>query len=408
MMIVLPGLDELLMPIEFNCRFCNAMIRVPDNSGGGKGRCPKCTMRITVPKKSALKPVVKSPVEDQPFVLSEMDDETNLSPVPTFASEPVTAINAAPEFFNPTELPNSRIGELPVVSSISASTSSVARRSKKRKRGSSAWIIGAAIVVALLAAVGYLLYPGLVAERLSGELIAGTSEMLELRPAVIDKSRVKLSSDVVAELLKKLEHSPLPLNSNSMQVHLTGTPQGLQISVTAGAQTQFYRVNLQGNDAVQKFLNEHASKLEEERSKDVDDAATAFFTTYQKVLAKTSPPESVTAFRDSLALPSLVGGFGHQVVAAYGRGLYRCVYEDRDGGLYFLLPAGAKEFDVVGRKDPDGRVVVPADFKVKVQGEIAQPKKADDKSQPKPTSKAKATKDEDEQDTDDQSMIRKK
>src|SRR4029077_7529467 len=47
---------DLLMPIEFNCRICNAMIRVPDKSAGGKGRCPKCGVRITVPRKSTPKP----------------------------------------------------------------------------------------------------------------------------------------------------------------------------------------------------------------------------------------------------------------------------------------------------------------------------------------------------------------
>ena len=43
------------MAIEFNCPYCTAVIRVPDNAGGGKGRCPKCATRISVPKVSTPK-----------------------------------------------------------------------------------------------------------------------------------------------------------------------------------------------------------------------------------------------------------------------------------------------------------------------------------------------------------------
>ena len=91
-----------------------------------------------------------------------------------------------------------------------------------------------------------------------------------------------------------------------------------------------------------------------------------------------------------------MGGFGNELVAIHGRGLYRCAFEDREGGLYFLLPPGVKEFEIIGRKHTDGRVVVPADFKVKVQGEIAQAKPSEEKSTRNPSPKGTSKNDDGE------------
>ena len=229
-----------------------------------------------------------------------------------------------------------------------------------------------------------------------------------MRSALIDRASFKLSPDDVTELLKKLEKKPVPLNSNSMQVELAGSSKGVLVSVAAGPQSRFYRVKTSGVDAIQKYLRKHASTLEEQRSKEVIRAATEFMEAYQNVLAKKAPAESITVFRDALAIPSLVGGFGHQLVAASGRTLYPCIYEDSEGGLYFLLPAGITDFEVVGRDSANGRTVVPADFKVKVKGEIVQPKSAENKKPETENSKSKTKAEADEMKADDDEMTEKK
>ena len=383
------------MAIEFNCQFCHAIIRVPDNAGGGKGRCPKCAMRITVPRKSTVKPAAKTNVDEEPFVLPLADQETieTSSPLnfnnPTSASVPSESI-----VFDPTQVTKPRLGELPVDRSLPVG--SIARRSKKRKRGNNTLFVIGAILLTALGAACYFASPALLTEKLSGEFIAGTSSTLDLPPVLIEKSRFQLSSDDVARLLEKLEVNPVPLISNSMQIHLSGTPQGLRVSIAAGPQAHFYRVQLNRGDAVQKFMSRHEGELEQERSKRLGQAATGFLEEYEKVLTKKSTSDSVTPFRDSLALTALVGGFGNELVAIHGRGLYRCAFEDREGGLYFLLPPGVKEFEIIGRKHTDGRVVVPADFKVKVQGEIAQAKPSEEKSTRNPSPKGTSKNDDGE------------
>ena len=387
------------MAIEFKCPYCPAIIRVPDNAGGGKGRCPKCAMRITVPKKSTVKPVPK-PDDDEPFVLDVANEEENaeVSPVPVISAAAV--LEAVPAVFDPGQLTKARIGELPVDRSTSAT--SVAKRLKKKRFGP--WAIAGTLIVTLLAAAAFFLLPELLTERVTGNLMAGHAATLDLSPILIEKSRFKRGPEEIEDLLSKLETSPVPLNSNSMQIQLSGTDKGLMVSLAAGPQAHFYRVNVKGNEAVEKYLDRHTAELEKQRSDDVDRAANEFLSAYEKVLAKQSSAESITPFRDSLALTSLVGGFGHQLVAEYGRGLYRCVYEDRDGGLYFLLPEGVEEFRVIGFKQPDGTVVIPADLHVKVEGGIAQIKKSDEKVAPKAKAKKKSKVDENEKASETDAM----
>ena len=417
------------MSIEFPCKYCSATIRVPDNARGGQGRCPKCGMKITVPRKSPPKRVEKPAVEEEPFVLPYAEEQPVPSPVtptpippviapiptvspsvikeaPAFVPDPVPDVESAPAIFDPAALANPRIGELPTIEP--SPPKPVAKRSKKRKPVHNYLIIGGVVGLALLGIVGYVITSLLMAEHLKGDLIAGTSETIELRPALIDKSQFKLSPDDVTELLKKLEKKPVPLNSNSMLVELTGSAKGILVSVAAGTQSRFYRVKTSGVDVIQKYLRQHATQLEEQRTRQVNRGASEFIEAYQNVLAKKAPPESITDFRNSLAIPSLVGGFGNQLVAVSGRTLYPCIYEDSEGGLYFLLPAGITNFEVIGRESASGRAVVPAEFKVKVKGEIVQTKSAENKKPETETSKSKPKKDADESKAEDDEMTEKK
>ena len=414
------------MSIEFPCKYCSATIRVPDSARGGQGRCPKCGMKITVPRKSPPKREEKPAVEEEPFVLPYAEEQPVpspaslaptpssvdipipkvVSPPPAFVPVPGNEVPSPPAIFDPAALTKPRIGELPKIEPPPPKPG--AKRSKKRKQNNNYLIIGGVVGLVLLGIVGYVIASLLMAEHLKGDLIAGSSENVELRPALIDKSHFKLSPDDVAELLKKLEKKPVPLNSNSMLVELAGSQKGVLVSVAAGTQSRFYRVKTSGVDVIQKYLRKHGPALDDQRSKEVNRAATEFMEAYQNVLAKKAPAESITVFRDSLAIPSLVGGFGHQLVAASGRTLYPCIYEDSEGGLYFLLPAGITGFEVIGRESANGRTVVPAEFKVKVKGEIVQPKSAENKKPEAEDSKSKPMKDADEKKADDDEMSEKK
>jgi hypothetical protein len=394
------------MPIEFNCRICNAAIRVPDKAAGGKGKCPKCGVRITVPKKSAVKPVDQKPEPEVPFEFPVVAAESTPELESSSGTDPDEVVVLQTAQFQPEDLLAPPPDEFSLDRPMEPGrTTATPRRLKQKKKNNTAVIIGTIAALAVLAGIGILVVPLLTAESLKGELTAKTAQTVELPPVLIDRSTIKFSAEELTVLLKKLEASPIPVTSNSMQITLAGTPKGLQVSVSAGSQSHYYRVSFQGNQSVEKYLSRHLSVFEEQREREVNDSVVKFFSEYQNIIAKKSTSDRITPFRDQLALPSLVSGLGNKLVAEYGRGQYRCVYEDRSGGLYFLLPANISEFVIVGRPGTDGQPMVPFHFQAKVDGEIVPlktpeekpPSKAADETKSK-TADEKAKMDDDEMD----------
>jgi hypothetical protein len=362
------------MAIEFNCPYCTALIRVPDNAGGGKGRCPKCTTRISVPKVSPPKLVAPSPVALPPVAEPDRPREIENFFDPDY--DPAQAAPSAPlDIFAAPQRPP---GEFPVTSSHQpAFPSSVAARLKKKKRGG-AWLWPLAFGLLVCGAAGWYFWQQFQTELLGGELVAETADTLELPPGLIEKSSIRRSSDDVEEVLSKLEKSPVPLLSTLMQVQLRGSSKGVLVHLNAGPKSRFYRIAVRDNEPLMKYHSKHAAELEEQRMHDIEQAGTAFVVEYRKVITKEADALTIAGFRNSLALPALTRGLGHQLVATYGRTIYPCVYEDHEGALYFLLPPDAREFEISGRKHADGSIGFPATYKVKVAGELKAPAKKND------------------------------
>lgn len=384
------------MAIEFNCQYCSALIRVPDSAGGGKGRCPRCAKRIKVPKVSTVKSVAPPPAAPPPVA-------------PPLVAPPLVEEPAEPErpreienFFDPDYDPRKAaraaqaeviepqepgFGEFPAA--LPAVRPSSVAMKLKQKKGSGAWVIALGFCLILCGVGGWYYWQQIQGELLGGELTAETAERLELIPGLIEKSSIKLPSDDLDEVLTNLEKLPVPLLSSLMQVQFRGSNKGVLVYLNAGQQSRFYRVNVRGNAPLTKYQTKNAADLEQQRLKEIDKAATAFASEYQKVLAKKVDQGSLTSFRNTLALPVLVRGLGNQIVAAHGRTIYPCVYEDHEGGLYFLLPPDITEFELSGRKYENGAVVFPAIYQVKVVGKIKVPPGMEKQEEPASKSKSK-------------------
>src|SRR4051812_25599149 len=85
------------MALEFDCPYCKATIRVPDNTAGKRGRCPQCASQLTIPKLGQARrageaqPVFPPPeavdpaaatVDEEDVVFLEYDtnDDTGIDP----------------------------------------------------------------------------------------------------------------------------------------------------------------------------------------------------------------------------------------------------------------------------------------------------------------------------------------
>ena len=383
------------MAIEFNCPYCTAVIRVPDNAGGGKGRCPKCATRISVPKVSTPKRgappvepkvVLAPPPTEQPlFTLDVSSPGATSSDSLTPNVDPLEISFAAASSTTDDTLPSDPMD----IFSSDHHADTVTSKPRRKKSGVG-WKIPAAVVVLVFAAVGgWFFWQEKMGASLSGDLIAETADELELPPGFVEKSLLGSSSEIAETILTKLEKSPLPLTSSLMQVQLSGYKKGLLIRLNLGLQSRFYRVDVSDNLPLRQFRSKHAPELEGRRMFEVEQAAKSFATAYSQVLAKKSDMSSIAEFRDTLALPALVRGVGHQLIATHGRTAYPCVYEDSEGAWYFLMPPDVKSFVITGRKDANGTVPFPVTFKVKVGGMMKPLSKPGDKHDDEPSPKAK-------------------
>lgn len=383
------------MAIEFNCPYCTAVIRVPDNAGGGKGRCPKCATRISVPKVSTPKRgappvepqvVLAPPPTDQPlFTLDVSSSEVTSSGNSIPGVDPLEVNFADASSATDDALPSD---SMDIFSSEHHADTDAPK--PRRKKSGVGWKVPAVVVVLLFAAAGgWFFWQEKLGASLSGDLIAETADELELPPGFVEKSLLGSSSEVAEAMLTKLEKSPLPLTSSLMQVQLSGYKKGLLIKLNLGLQSRFYRVDVSDNLPLRQFRSKHAPELEGRRVFEVEQAAKSFATAYSQVLAKKADMSSIAEFRDTLALPALVRGVGHQLIATHGRTAYPCVYEDSEGAWYFLMPPDVKSFVITGRKDANGTIPFPATFKVKVAGMMKPLSKPGDKHDDEPSSKSK-------------------
>ena len=387
------------MTIEFNCPYCKSLIRVPDSARGGKGKCPKCSTRLTVPKSSTVKPIelplagkpvqverpVEQPRDDQPREIENFFDP-HYDPRKPDSSLPAETVPAPQSL--PGEFPDEFSEELPRESPDLSSTPAIRKKvSLLKKLGRGLWMIPVGVGLVLCAGFGWYVWQEYQSERLGGELTAEAADELELPPLLIEKWSIQQPPDEVQTLLSELEKSPVPLLSSLMQVQLRGSSRGILVHLDKGESARFYRVEVGGNPPLTKFIAKHAADFEQQRVKEVERAATQFAIEYRKVIAKKAEQSSLTGFRNSMALPALVRGMGHQVVATHGRTIYPCVYEDREGGLYFLLPPDAKAFEISGRKHADGSVPFPAIYKVTVTGLMKVPAKTGEGSTDKSKTK---------------------
>jgi len=78
-------------------------------------------------------------------------------------------------------------------------------------------------------------------------------------------------------------------------------------------------------------------------------------------------------YRNKVGLNSLMGGLGYHMEARVNNKIYPCVHDDFQGGLYFLVPKGTLQFEIMGRKLDSGRTPFPGKYQVQVTQQYPSP-----------------------------------
>lgn len=339
--------------IQFYCPYCAAPIEVEDRAAGKAGRCPRCASKVSVPvppgrTSAATTGRPPSSVELNTYQPSEVE----------FVADTVdVTVNLQ--------------GQLPDPTLRTRSTSSLGSKLRKRRSSSGRWLMPVLFGGLFLGVLAWLGRDNYHWESLTGTLPGVQLTELDLPAEVIPCNGSSLGAGELSDLLERLEQEPIILSGDLMQVQICGQSAGLSLAVHPGKQTVWYQVSPQQHADLQAYLLRESARLEQHRQAELIAARNEFLELVRRIHSGQGSVQDVVSFRDRLALPGLVGGFGHHISAVAGQRRYRCARETSDGTLYFLLPPGLTEFRVCGRDMAEptatgASATVEADFLVKV------------------------------------------
>ena len=221
------------------------------------------------------------------------------------------------------------------------------------------------ILLLAITVLWFLNDPSRFRGSLEGELSASyvTAEVLE--PRSIVPELMESRSEAYAELIASLGERPGRVHSNVMVVAFVESDGKMQVRVDPAREFRLVRVSLGQTESLKSFLESQSSRLESLRREDLAGSLGRLLSDWESARAGDLAFEGWTGYRESVGLTALVGGLGHHLVARTGRQVLPCLYES-DRAVFFLVPESLVEFQLVGRRRPDGSVPFPAEFTVRI------------------------------------------
>lgn len=308
--------------IEFKCPRCDEVIRARGEYAGIKQFCPRCGGKVRVPTPAIPSPGSSAEGRDRPG-----------SQTPTSGAPAVEALAA---------LAAESHDDIPWT------------RPKRRQRNNLLGLLVPVACIGLIAAVGaWLMQKPPV--KLEGNLAGERLTDLELGPFRISNEYLANSRVESQAVFERLENEPIRASSQLLTLEFKGSAGGnnqggISLSLRTADGAEFYRVDPGTAKPLAKYLAEHRDEFKTAVQDELTRSVPEFLAAVERRGDEKKEFAGLAEFRDSVGLASLVSGFGYHVQAAIGKQAFPCVLEDRDGRLFFVLPAGTEEFEIVGRE----------------------------------------------------------
>lgn len=253
---------------------------------------------------------------------------------------------------------------------------------KKRKQTLSPVMIGVIAVVVIAIGVGVYFFtrPGAKPNPLSGTLTATRLSNGKLQPAIVHRDWLEgIDEETVAGVLKQMEKRTVTLRSDAVVLKFQGVADGIKVTATPGLHGELVAVDVSSHKALNNWQQKQGVKLGDRHQKELIRAAKSLIQEWAKAEAAGEKKLDFSRFHDSLGLAALTSGLGAEAVAIVNRIPHSCIAEQQ-GLLYFLLPPGTDRFELQGREDSKGVAVFPGRFVVDVETEAPakKSKKTDD------------------------------
>ena len=360
--------------IEFQCPRCDEVLRARGEHAGLKQFCPRCGGKVRVPTPRLPLPRLAADGHNDP--VSHPQSPFPQSPV---AQSPVAESPVAESPFAQSPVAESLVVE-PLAALAAQSHADVPwTRPRRRQRNNVLGLMVPVVCVGLIAAVGaWLLQKPPV--KLEGSLAGERVTDLELGPFRIDNDYLGRIKSEAQAIFERLEAEPIRASSQLLTLEFKGSTGGINtgginLSLRSADGAEFYRVDPRPDKLLSKFLAEHQDEFKTAVQNELARSVPEFLAAVEKRGEEKQDIAGLAEFRDSVGLASLVTGFGYQVQAAIGKQAFSCVLEDRDGRLFFALPAGTEEFEIAGRetggKSSRGAPRFPGRYSVQVSKKSA-------------------------------------
>lgn len=334
------------MTIQFDCPYCTSTLKVPDSTAGKQGDCPRCGTKLVIPNP-----------------LAEVDLAATTATTPAAPPQPpVETVNVPPE----------SAGQVDNASQESSSprpmTSMTSRYLRKRRSSNVGGILLILFFLCLmLGAAGYFYWN--YGPRLEGNLVAArlNSEKAKLEQR-LNPSGLGLSDEMIQLVHQSLADVPRRVQSDMMDVLFFGSEKGsLYVRLKPGTHTEIVRVDLTGDPALMDYISKNGVRLDQPRFTEYQSQLKQFYNEWHQFLKSGEEvmPDLIN-YRNTIGLNSLMGGLGYHMEARVNNKIYPCVHDDFQGGLYFLVPKGTLQFEIMGRKMENGWTPFPGKYVVQV------------------------------------------
>jgi hypothetical protein len=389
------------MAIQFDCPYCTATLRVPDQAAATIGRCPKCESKLrvpvvpipgkaTAPARAAKSDTPSSPPEQAPA----WEDETIVyktdSPLGAAIAEANRAVQAGTA--SPSAARIDPVADFlaqvadPIVAAPMRTGEPVPpapERNRLRQNRTGLWVTIAFVLAAAGIGFGYwwqsrsTFIVAIEGDAMPASSVAG----------VIAQRDYKLPDADWANIRRALEQAPADLRNRQMVVKIESAPRGLKVSLTPGRDGELVSVSLASIPGLAELVASNRATLDAPRQEALLAGLQELAQKIQEATAAGKPPDLAT-FGQSIGINGLIGPLGYHTQAVIDRVAYPCVFEDREGRLYFLVPPGTESFTVRPKAPATGeREPFHLSATVKVNRKAIEP--VDDGKEASPTSEPK-------------------
>lgn len=227
-------------------------------------------------------------------------------------------------------------------------------------------VVPALCFVALMGLLSLILI--LRTPELKGTLpgnMARNMEVSKIKVAITDLGLTELEQDQVRLAFRSKPESYLS-DQMTCRVALSGT--SLAIDIEPGSGFSWYTVNPTTDAVLTGWIRQNSKSLDAIRLKRATAAGRNLCLDKVKRGSGTTARIEAGQFRDDFGLGFHVQAFGFAVEAVAGKRRSLCAHEDNNGTLYFVLPAGVKEFTLRGRSPDGGAPLFSGEYRVLVSG----------------------------------------